>query len=148
MNNFCKIFLDFPPVKNSLLISPPTPPFFTLPHLLQNVPNVWTVKDGWVGGEISILFEKVEKSRKILQNLSKTFLSDQLMSYSLIIFNRPTYQLKFYFWIIFVKFSLIFHPLRTVCSSLHPLLHFSLSLIYCKMFPMFGQWKMDEWVER
>ena len=63
----------------------------------QNVPNGWTVKDGGVGGEICILFEKVEKSRKILQNLSKTFLSDQLRSYSLIIFNRPTYQLKFYF---------------------------------------------------
>ena len=63
----------------------------------KNVPNGWTVKDGGVGGEISILFEKVGKSRKILQNLSKTFLSDQLMSYSLIIFNRPTYQLKFYF---------------------------------------------------
>ena len=31
----------------------------------QNVPNGWTVKDGGVVGEMSILFQTVGKSRKI-----------------------------------------------------------------------------------
>ena len=31
----------------------------------KNVPNGWTVKDGGVGGEMSILFQTVGKSRKI-----------------------------------------------------------------------------------
>ena len=63
----------------------------------MRVDKLWTVKDGGMAGDMIIMFQMVGKSRKILQNLSKTFLSDQLRSYSLIIFNRPTYQLKFYF---------------------------------------------------
>ena len=46
----------------------------------QNVPNGWTVKDGGVGGEMSILFQTVGKSRKILQKLFKNrALTDKLV---------------------------------------------------------------------
>ena len=48
----------------------------------QNVPNGWTVKDGGMSWDMIIMFQKVGKSGTILQNLLKTFLSEQ------------TYQLK------------------------------------------------------
>ena len=46
----------------------------------QNVPNGWTVKDGKVGWEMSIVFQTVGKSRKILQKLFKNrALTDKLL---------------------------------------------------------------------
>ena len=46
----------------------------------RNVPNNWTVKDGGVGGEMSILFQTVGKSRKILKELFKNrALTDKLL---------------------------------------------------------------------
>ena len=73
MNNSFKIFLDFPTVWNSRQKTEGW-------NDEQNVPNGWTVKDGGVGGEISIVFKTVGKSRKILQKLFKNrALTDKLL---------------------------------------------------------------------